>query len=146
VVSEGEHEVAPFAELANTCDAMVGVHGAGLTNMVFLPTGGVVIQVVPLGGLEFVAGYFRGPSRDMGLRYLEYRITPEESTLIDQYPRDHPIFTDPDGVKSKGWNSLKEAYLDKQDVRLDMKRFRPILKKAIAHLRKNSGNNNTTHN
>ncbi|XP_040375834.1 beta-1,2-xylosyltransferase XYXT1-like [Oryza brachyantha] len=144
VVSEGTHEVAPFAELANTCDAVVGVHGAGLTNMVFLPTGGVVIQVVPLGGLEFVAGYFRGPSRDMGLRYLEYRITPEESTLIDQYPRDHPIFTDPDGVKSKGWVSLKEAYLDKQDVRLDMKRFRPILKKAIAHLRQHKSNNNTT--
>ncbi|KAG2596037.1 hypothetical protein PVAP13_5KG126600 [Panicum virgatum] len=136
VVSEGEHEVAPFAELANSCDAIMGVHGAGLTNMVFVPTGGVVIQVVPLGGLEFVAGYFRGPSRDMGLRYLEYRITPEESTLIDQYPRDHIIFTDPEGVKSKGWESLKGAYLDKQDVRLDMKRFRPTLKKAIAHLRK----------
>jgi len=136
VVSEGEHEVAPFAELANSCDAIMGVHGAGLTNMVFVPTGGVVIQVVPLGGLEFVAGYFRGPSRDMGLRYLEYRITPEESTLIDQYPRDHIIFTDPEGVKNKGWESLKDAYLDKQDVRLDMRRFRPTLKKAMAHLRK----------
>ena len=142
VVSEGEHEVAPFAELANSCDAIMGVHGAGLTNMVFVPTGGVVIQVVPLGGLEFVAGYFRGPSRDMGLRYLEYRITPEESTLIDQYPRDHIIFTDPEGVKSKGWESLKGAYLDKQDVRLDMKRFRPTLKKAIAHLRKAKANAN----
>uniref|UniRef100_A0A0A9G6S3 Glycosyltransferase 61 catalytic domain-containing protein n=1 Tax=Arundo donax TaxID=35708 RepID=A0A0A9G6S3_ARUDO len=142
VVSEGEHEVAPFAELANTCDAIMGVHGAGLTNMVFVPTGGVVIQVVPLGGLEFVANYFRGPSRDMGLRYLEYRITLEESTLMDQYPRDHPIFTDPDGVKNKGWDSLKEAYLDKQDVRLDMKRFRPTLKKAIAHLRAKAKGNN----
>jgi hypothetical protein len=136
VVSEGTHEVAPFAELANGCDAIMGVHGAGLTNMVFLPTGGVVIQVVPLGGLEFVAGYFRGPSVDMGLRYLEYRIEPEESTLVDQYPRDHPIFTDPNGIKSKGWESLKDAYLDKQDVRLDMERFRPTLQEAIAHLRK----------
>nr|CAB3472452.1 unnamed protein product [Digitaria exilis] len=142
VVSEGEHEVAPFAEIANSCDAILGVHGAGLTNMVFVPTGGVVIQVVPLGGLEFVASYFRGPSRDMGLRYLEYRITPEESTLIDQYPRDHIIFTDPEGVKSKGWDSLKAAYLDKQDVRLDMKRFRPTLKKAISHLRKASAGGN----
>ncbi|VAH55420.1 unnamed protein product [Triticum turgidum subsp. durum] len=137
VVSEGTHEVAPFAELANTCDAMLGVHGAGLTNMVFLPTGGVVIQVVPLGGLEFVAGYFRTPSRDMGLKYLEYRIAPAESTLTEQYPADHPIFTDPDGVKSKGWESLKQVYLDKQDVRLDLKRFRPLLKKAIAHIRAN---------
>jgi hypothetical protein len=126
VVSEGTHEVAPFAELANTCDAMLGVHGAGLTNMVFLPTRGVVIQVVPLGGLEFVAGYFRTPSRDMGLKYLEYRIAPAESTLTEQYPPDHPIFTDPDGVKSKGWESLKQVYLDKQDVRLDLKRFRPL--------------------
>ncbi|XP_044974405.1 beta-1,2-xylosyltransferase XYXT1-like [Hordeum vulgare subsp. vulgare] len=137
VVSEGTHEVAPFAELANTCDAMLGVHGAGLTNMVFLPTRGVVIQVVPLGGLEFVAGYFRTPSRDMGLKYLEYRISPAESTLTEQYPPDHPIFTDPDGVKSKGWESLKQVYLDKQDVRLDLKRFRPLLKKAIAHIRAN---------
>ncbi|KAK3163724.1 hypothetical protein QOZ80_1AG0007480 [Eleusine coracana subsp. coracana] len=136
VVSEGEHEVAPFAEIANGADAIMGVHGAGLTNMVFMPPGGVVIQVVPLGGLEFVVNYFRGPSRDMGHKYLEYRIKPEESTLIDQFPRDHVIFTDPEGVKSKGWDSLKNAYLDKQDVRLDMKRFRPTLKKAIAHFRK----------
>jgi capsular polysaccharide biosynthesis protein len=136
VMSEGMHEVAPFAEIANSCDAIMGVHGAGLTNMVFLPPGGVVIQIVPLGGLEFVANYFRGPSRDMGHRYLEYRIKPEESTLVDEFPRDHPIFTDPEKVKSKGWNSLKDAYLDKQDVRLDMKRFRPTLKKAIAHFRK----------
>ncbi|KAM0851826.1 hypothetical protein ACQ4PT_052175 [Festuca glaucescens] len=137
VVSEGTHEIAPFAEEANSCDAMLGVHGAGLTNMVFLPTRGVVIQVVPLGGLEFVAGYFRNPSRDMGLEYFEYRIARNESTLTEQYPPDHPIFTDPDGVKSKGWDSLKEAYLDKQDVRLDMRRFRPVLKKAIAHIRAN---------
>jgi capsular polysaccharide biosynthesis protein len=36
VVSEGTHKVAPFAEIANSCDAIMGVHGAGLTNMVFL--------------------------------------------------------------------------------------------------------------
>jgi hypothetical protein len=95
---------------------------------VFLPT---------RGGLEFVAGYFRSPSRDMGLEYFESRIARNESTLTDKYPPDHPIFTDPDGVKSKGWDSLKEAYLDKQDVRLDMRRFRPVLKKTIAHIRAN---------
>ncbi|CAM0878886.1 unnamed protein product [Alopecurus aequalis] len=137
VVSEGTHEIAPFAEQANSCDVMLGVHGAGLTNMVFLPTRGVVIQVVPLGDLGFVAGYFRSPSRDMGLEYFEYRIAREESTLSEQYPPDHRIFTDPAGVRSKGWDSLKEVYLDKQDVRLDMRRFRPVLKKAIAHIRAN---------
>ncbi|OEL28609.1 hypothetical protein BAE44_0010373, partial [Dichanthelium oligosanthes] len=141
VVSEGGHEVAPFAELANSCDAMVGVHGAGLTNMVFLPTGGVVIQALPLGPLEFVASYFRGPSRDMGLRYLEYRIAPEESTLLDKYPRDHPVLTDPGSIKAKDWVSLMGVYLFEQDVRLDMKRFRPVLKKALSRLRAKPKNN-----
>ncbi|WVZ72080.1 hypothetical protein U9M48_020595 [Paspalum notatum var. saurae] len=135
VVSEGGHEVAPFAELVNACDAVVGVHGAGLTNMVFLPAGGVVIQVIPLGPLEFVASYFRRPARDMGLRYLEYRIAPEESTLLEQYPRDHPVLTDPGSIKAKDWVSFMGVYLFKQDVRLDMKRFRPVLKKALARLR-----------
>jgi capsular polysaccharide biosynthesis protein len=83
VVSEGTHEVAPFAKIASSCDAIMGMHDVGLTNMVFLPPGGVVIQIMPLDGLEFVANYFRGPSRDMGHRYLEYRIKLEESTLID---------------------------------------------------------------
>jgi capsular polysaccharide biosynthesis protein len=55
VVSEGTHEVAPFIEIANSCDAIMGVHGTGLTNMVFLPPGGVMIQIVLLDGLEFVA-------------------------------------------------------------------------------------------
>ncbi|CAL4951225.1 unnamed protein product [Urochloa decumbens] len=140
-VSEGGHEVAPFAELANSCDAVVGVHGAGLTNMVFLPRGAVVIQVVPLGPMEFVASYFRGPSRDMGLRYLEYRITPEESTLLDKYPRDHPVIADPGSVKAKDWVSFMGVYLFEQDVRLDMKRFRPVLKKALARLRAKPKNN-----
>jgi protein O-mannose beta-1,4-N-acetylglucosaminyltransferase len=142
VVSEGTHEVAPFAELVNTCDAVVGVHGAGLTNMVFLPRGGVVVQVLPLGPLEFVASYFRGPARDMGLTYLEYRVAPEESTLVDQYPRDHPVLTDPMSVKAKDWVSFMGVYLFKQDVRLDMKRFRPVLKKALARLRAKPKSNN----
>ncbi|PAN32043.1 hypothetical protein PAHAL_5G458700 [Panicum hallii] len=141
VVSEGGHEVAPFAELANSCDAVVGVHGAGLTNMVFLPRGAVVIQVIPLGPLEFVASYFRGPSRDMGLRYLEYRVAPEESTLVDRYPRDHPVIADPGSIKAKDWASFMGVYLFEQDVRLDMKRFRPVLKKALSRLRAKPKNN-----
>ena len=141
VVSEGEQEVAAFAELVNTCDAVVGVHGAGLTNMVFLPPGGVVIQVLPLGPLEFVASYFRGPARDMGLSYLEYRISPEDSTLLDQNPRDHPVLTDPMSVQAKDWVYFMGVYLFKQDVRLDMKRFRPVLKKALARLRAKPKNN-----
>jgi hypothetical protein len=59
---------------------------------------------------------------------------------MNQFPRDHPIFIDLESVKSKGWDSLKNAYLDKQEVRLDMKRFRPTFKKAITHFRKAKAN------
>lgn len=38
-------DVAKFARLVNSADVMLGVHGAGLTNMVFLPAGAVLIQV-----------------------------------------------------------------------------------------------------
>ncbi|OQU86414.1 hypothetical protein SORBI_3003G087700 [Sorghum bicolor] len=101
-------------------------------------------DVLPLGPLEFVASYFRGPAGDMGLTYLEYRISPEESTLVDQYPRDHPVLTDPMSLssKAKDWVSFMGVYLFKQDVRLDMKRFRPVLKKALARLRAKPKNNN----
>ncbi|KAF2928389.1 hypothetical protein DAI22_06g275800 [Oryza sativa Japonica Group] len=43
-----------FARLVNSADVMMGVHGAGLTNMVFLPSRAVLIQVVPFGGLEWL--------------------------------------------------------------------------------------------
>jgi hypothetical protein len=36
-----------FARLVNSADVMMGVHGAGLTNMVFLPSRAVLVQVVP---------------------------------------------------------------------------------------------------
>jgi capsular polysaccharide biosynthesis protein len=55
VVSGGTHEVASFTEITNSYNAIMGVHDAGLTNMVFLPPGGVMIQIVLLDGLEFVA-------------------------------------------------------------------------------------------
>ncbi|KAE8807811.1 putative glycosyltransferase AGO61 [Hordeum vulgare] len=48
-------DVSKFARLVNSADVMVGVHGAGLTNMLFLPAGAVLIQVVPYGGLEWLA-------------------------------------------------------------------------------------------
>jgi hypothetical protein len=59
----------------NSFDALLGAHGAGLTNA-------VVIQVVPYGNLERVArADFGEPVADMGLQYLEYSVAAEESTL-----------------------------------------------------------------
>ncbi|XP_072979084.1 alpha-1,3-arabinosyltransferase XAT3-like [Typha angustifolia] len=132
VVSEGHTDVAQFSQVVNSCDIMMGVHGAGLTNIVFLPVNAILIQIVPWGGLDWVARtYFRQPAMEMNLRYMEYKIMAEESTLIDQYPRDHAVFKDPESIRRLGWNSLKEVFLDKQDVKLNLKRFKPVLLKAL---------------
>ncbi|VAI54906.1 unnamed protein product [Triticum turgidum subsp. durum] len=93
-------DMSTFARLVNSADVMVGVHGAGLTNMVFLPAGAVLIQVVPFGGLEWLTGVtFKNPAADM-----------------------------------EGWDALKAAYLDKQNVRLDLDKFRATLRDALSRL------------
>ncbi|XXG79582.1 hypothetical protein AAC387_Pa09g0618 [Persea americana] len=134
VVTEADtgKEISKFAHVVNSCDVMMGVHGAGLTNLVFLPTNAVLIQVVPFGGVEWVAGtYFASPSMDMKIKYLEYNIKENESTLIEQYPHDHEVLRDPISIGKRGWQAFKSVYLDKQNVKLDVKRFRGTLLKAL---------------
>lgn len=134
-------DLRKFAGLVNSADVLVGVHGAGLTNMVFLPAGAVVIQVVPFGGPEWLAREtFGKPSGDLELRYLEYRAEMEESTLMEQYPRDHPVLKDPASVTKMGWKEFKKVYLDEQNVRPDLGRLRETFLKALKLLPKSEVN------
>jgi capsular polysaccharide biosynthesis protein len=67
-------DMAMFTALVNSVDVMVGVHGAGLTNMVFLPRGAVLIQVVPFGGLEWLTSVtFKDPAADLEVSYMDYK-------------------------------------------------------------------------
>ncbi|KAK3152097.1 hypothetical protein QOZ80_2BG0154230 [Eleusine coracana subsp. coracana] len=128
-------DMATFARLVNSADVMIGVHGAGLTNMVFLPRGAVLIQVVPFGGLEWLTSVtFKDPAQDMEVNYMDYNVKLEESSLIDQYPRNHQVLTDPYAVHKQGWDALKSAYLDKQNIRMDLDRFKETLKDALERL------------
>ncbi|KAK9105825.1 hypothetical protein Scep_022669 [Stephania cephalantha] len=129
--------VTRIARVVNSCDVMMGIHGAGLTNLVFLPKNAVLIQIVPLGGLKYWCDlYFGRPVLEMDIRYLEYNIREEESTLIEQYPLDHAVFKDPSSFYKQGWVALKAVYLDKQDVKLDVRRFRSTLLEALDLLRR----------
>ncbi|KAJ7975178.1 protein O-linked-mannose beta-1,4-N-acetylglucosaminyltransferase 2-like [Quillaja saponaria] len=131
VIAEAEN-VSSFAEIVNSCDVMMGVHGAGLTNMLFLPENAILIQVLPYGGFEWLAtGYGSDPSKDMDLKYLEYKIRMEESTLIQQYPLDHEVLRDPSSIQKQGWKAFGSVYMNKQNVKLDINRFRPTLMKAL---------------
>ncbi|CAL9206731.1 alpha-1,3-arabinosyltransferase XAT3 isoform X1 [Musa acuminata AAA Group] len=128
-------DLAKFARLVNSADVMIGVHGAGLTNMVFLPEGAVLIQVVPMGGLDWLArDTFGQPSPDMQIKYMDYRIQADESTLSDQYPADHPVLKDPYSIHKQGWNALSKTYLDNQNVRPHLGRLRNTLMDALKHL------------
>ncbi|KAK3160173.1 hypothetical protein QOZ80_1BG0056150 [Eleusine coracana subsp. coracana] len=123
------------AATVNAFDALMGVHGAGLTHAVFLPTGGVLIQVVPYGKMEAIAREeFGAPAADMGLRYLEYSVTAEESTLMETLGPDHPAVRDPESVHRSGWDKVNEFYLEKQDVRINVTRLAPTLAQAFHHL------------
>ncbi|GJN28787.1 hypothetical protein PR202_gb16951 [Eleusine coracana subsp. coracana] len=128
-------DISRFARVVNSVDVMMGVHGAGLTNCVFLPENATLIQIVPWGGLEWVSRTdFGNPSELMGLRYKQYSISIDESSLTDQYPRDHEIFKNPISFHKRGFDFIRQTFMDKQNVKLDCKRFRPILLEALNNL------------
>lgn len=128
-------DLARFARVVNSCDVMVGVHGAGLTNMVFLPANATVVQVVPWGALEWIAMLdFGNPARAMGLHYVQYSIGIEESTLRERYPRGHAVFTDPMSFHRRGFAVVRSTFLERQDVKLDAKKFGKLLGKELGHM------------
>ncbi|KAK3153997.1 hypothetical protein QOZ80_2BG0184490 [Eleusine coracana subsp. coracana] len=120
-----------FVHLVDSCDAIIGVHGAGLTNMVFLRSGAVLVHIVPYG-IEFMAdGLYGASARDMGLKQVKYSISPDESTLLEKYGLNHTVIKDPEAIRKSGWEKLGELYMSQQDIVLNMTRFGPSLLRAI---------------
>ncbi|XP_058189640.1 xylan glycosyltransferase MUCI21-like [Rhododendron vialii] len=123
-----------FVEIVNSCSILVGAHGAGLTNAVFLPEGAVLMQVVGLG-IDWISNtYFGIPALGMGLNYIDYKIEPEESSLISLYGKDHPVIVDLKSITSKGFEVGRAVYLIKQNFNIDVVRFRKTLVKALGLL------------
>ncbi|CAL5215306.1 unnamed protein product [Lathyrus oleraceus] len=124
LVKDGGRNMSRFANIVNSCDVLMGVHGAGLTNILFLPENAIFIQVVPYGDVKLLAtNDFGKASEDMNIRYLEYKIGLEESSLVEEYPLDDRIGKETSSIRKQDW--------DKQNVRVDVNRFRPILKNAL---------------
>ncbi|CAO2204905.1 unnamed protein product [Urochloa humidicola] len=137
VVNESDvgNDISEVGTLVNSCDAMVGVHGAGLTNMVFLPPGAALVQIVPWGGLQWMARADYGdPAEAMGLRYVQYEVGVEESTLKDKFPPGHQIFTNPTALHKKGFAFIRQTLMDGQDITVDVARFREVLRQVLDNL------------
>lgn len=132
VASELDSNMSRTPAIVNSCDVMMGVHGAGLTNLVFLPENAVLIQILPIGKFEWHAKVcFGDPARRMNIKYMEYNIKEKESSLIQEFPLDHVVFKDPAAYHKHNWNLFKSRYLEKQNVELDVNRFRQTLVKAM---------------
>ncbi|KAJ1689854.1 hypothetical protein LUZ63_014009 [Rhynchospora breviuscula] len=137
VMDAGDETVDKFAQTVNSCDVLVAVHGAALTNMIFLPQDAVLLQIIPWGRMEGLSWCDYGfPAMHANLKYLEYQASLEESTLLDKYPRDHRYIQDPFSVHMKGWFVLNKVYMSYQDVILDLQRFRGTLVEALEHVKK----------
>ncbi|KAK4395772.1 Beta-1,2-xylosyltransferase XYXT1 [Sesamum angolense] len=119
------------ARFVNSFDVMVGVHGAGLTNMVFLPDNAVLIQIIPLGLESSARRYYDSPTKDMTLRYIGYKVSVNESSLFGKYPPDSEVYRDPSAVRSRGYLRFRSTYMDNQDVNIDLGRFRETLLNAL---------------
>ncbi|KAG2241845.1 hypothetical protein Bca52824_096312 [Brassica carinata] len=125
-------ELAKIYRVLNSSTVMVGVHGAAMTHFLFMKPGGVFIQIIPLGTDWAAETYYGEPAKKLGLDYIGYKILPRESSLYEQYDKNDPILRDPRSITQKGWQFTKGIYLTKQQVRLDLRRFKKILTDAYA--------------
>ncbi|XP_019166132.1 PREDICTED: EGF domain-specific O-linked N-acetylglucosamine transferase [Ipomoea nil] len=126
-------ELAKAYRVLNSSDVLVGVHGAAMTHFLFLKPGAIFIQIIPLGTDWAAETYYGEPAKKLGLRYIGYKILAKESSLYDEYDEDDPVLKDPNSVNEKGWEFTKKIYLDHQNIRLHLGRFRKRLLRAYYH-------------
>ncbi|PUZ61266.1 hypothetical protein GQ55_4G262400 [Panicum hallii var. hallii] len=128
--------VEEFSRVVDSCDVLMGAHGAGLTNFFFLRSNAVMLQVVPWGHMEHSSMvFYGGPAREMRLRDVEYSIAATESTLYDKYGKDDPVVSDPESIHKQGWQFGMRYYWIEQDIRLNVTKFAPMLHQVLQMLR-----------
>ncbi|XP_044392008.1 alpha-1,3-arabinosyltransferase XAT2-like [Triticum aestivum] len=120
-----------FSRQVDSCDVLMGAHGAALTSFFFLRTNAVMLQVVPWGLEREAMSYFGVHAKDMMLQDIEYSITVEESTLYEKYGKDHLAVRDPEALRKQGWQLLRKYLWDEQDIRLNVTRFTPTLHQLL---------------
>ncbi|KAF5727165.1 hypothetical protein HS088_TW22G00853 [Tripterygium wilfordii] len=124
-----ENSLAESFRLIHGSHAMMGVHGAGLTHLLFLRPGSVLLQVVPISTDWLSQTYFEDPAREIGLEYINYKITANESSLSKIYGPDDLVVKDPEAYTRGDFSKMK-IYLKTQNVEIDLVRFQRYLEEA----------------
>lgn len=97
-----------------------------------MPEIAVVVQITPVGLDVFARICYGTAEPEMKLKYLEYKVRLNESSLIGKFPAESEVYKDPEGLwERRGFEVGKNIYLDNQDVNLDLTRFRNTLLKAL---------------
>ncbi|KAM3271554.1 hypothetical protein ACQJBY_042012 [Aegilops geniculata] len=122
-----------FSRVVDSCDVLMGAHGAALTSFFFLRTGAAMLQVVPWG-VDTAMRYFGVQAKEMMLQDVEYNIAAEESTLYEKYGKDHPMMSDPESIHKQGWELTRQYFWLEQDIRLNVTRFAPTLHRLLQTL------------
>nr|CAD1828000.1 unnamed protein product [Ananas comosus var. bracteatus] len=135
VVDAKQHTpLAAIHRAVASSDALLAVHGAAVTHFLFMRPPAALLQIVPIG-LDWAADAFYGaPARRLGLEYVEYKVSAEESSLSDEYDRRSPVLADPSAVAGRGWWEMKKVYMDKQNVRVNVSRFSATLQRVYRHV------------
>ena len=63
------------------CTILIGIHGSGLMNSMFLPRNSVVIQIIPYN-VEGATGFFRPTAVANGMHYMEWRNPDQKKTVF----------------------------------------------------------------
>ncbi|XWS34157.1 hypothetical protein CRYUN_Cryun21dG0016000 [Craigia yunnanensis] len=117
--------------LLNSSHAMVGVHGAALTHLLFLRPGSMFMQVMPLGTSWAGKMCYGESAKAMGIGYVEYKINVEESSLVERYDKYDMVIKDPASLQRRKWSfDVMNIYLKEQNIRLDLVRFGDNLKEV----------------
>ncbi|CAK7326158.1 unnamed protein product [Dovyalis caffra] len=111
--------------------AMLAVHGAAMTHLLFLRVGMVLGEIVPIGTDWLAKTFYEKPARVLGLEYMKYKIEVNESSLAEKYGASDLVLKNPSAFVNGNWTKAK-VYMKTQNVKLDTVRFRRYLKEAYA--------------
>ena len=127
--------LAKAFKLVHSSHAMLGVHGAGLTHMLFLRPRAVLVQVVPIGVDSPSNISFKGPTKNLGLEYMDYKVKTKESSLAEIYGANDLVLKNPDAYVNGNYSKMR-VYMRTQNLKLDIVRFKRYLVKVYKKAKK----------
>ena len=111
---------------------LLGMHGSGLINSMYMRPGSALVQVVPhaLGGAE---GFFRGPAEARGVRYYEIATPARAAAIAHGHFLKEPGRAEEHLAQGSGCCGAATyfSFFINQDVVVDVELARGVLLKAL---------------